>query len=186
MYKVKLKDNREITLRSLKAEDKNALFQMFSSMSDKALEWSGAPYTMDIIQRWIDNIPNLIPLIAEYDKKIAGYAGIYRSPAPRKKGIGDFAIYLHQDFHNVGLGKAMTEKVLQLARAENMHKIELTVVANNKAAIHLYENMGFQTEGLSKDSFYSRDGKYHDLVHMGIILDGSRRVTEKKQHDEAS
>jgi RimJ/RimL family protein N-acetyltransferase len=186
MWKVKLKDDREVTLRLLKADDKNALFQMFSSMSDEALEWSGAPYTMDVIQRWIDNMQNLIPLIAEYDRKVVGYAVIYRSPAPRKKGIGDFAVYLHQDFHNVGLGKAMTEKVLQLARAENMHKIELTVVTDNKTAIHLYENLGFQTEGLSKDSFYSRDGKYHDLVHMGVILKDSRKITDEEQRDTTS
>jgi RimJ/RimL family protein N-acetyltransferase len=170
MWKANLKDGKEVTLRFLKANDGNELFQMFSSMSDGALEWSMAPYTMDVIQRWISNIQNLIPLVAEYGKKVVGYAVIYRFPAPRRKGIGDFAIYLHQDFHNVGLGTAMTERVLQLAKAERMHKIELSVVAENKNAIHLYKNLGFQIEGVTKDSFYGRDGKYHDLVHMGIIF----------------
>lgn len=170
MWKVKLKDGREVKLRFLKADDKNELFQMFSSMSDDALEWSMAPYTIDVIQRWISNLQNLIPLIAEYGKKVVGYAAIYRFPAPRRKGVGDFGIYLHQDFHNVGLGTAMTERVLQLARTEKMHKIELGVVADNKIAIRLYKNFGFKIEGVSKDSFLGRDGKYHDLVHMGAIF----------------
>lgn len=79
-----------------------------------------APYTMERIQRWIDNIQNLIPLEAEHQNKIVGYAGIYKFPHPRREGISDLAIYLHQDFHNVGLGTAMTEKLLQLARREEM------------------------------------------------------------------
>jgi len=165
-----LKDGREVKLRFLKADDKNELFQMFSSMSDDALEWSMAPYTIDVIQRWISNLQNLIPLIAEYGKKVVGYAAIYRFPAPRRKGVGDFGIYLHQDFHNVGLGTAMTERVLQLARTEKMHKIELGDVADNKTAIRLYKNFGFKIEGVSKDSFRGHDGKYHDLFHMGAIL----------------
>jgi hypothetical protein len=61
-------------------------------MSEKALEWSGAPYAMDIILRWINNIQNLIPLVAEYHNRIVGYAVIAKSPFPRKKGIADFRL----------------------------------------------------------------------------------------------
>ena len=82
MWKVALKDGREVMLRFLIADDKERLFGMFSSMSEKALEWSGAPYTMDIILRWISNIQNLIPLVAEHHNRIVGYAVIAKSPFP--------------------------------------------------------------------------------------------------------
>jgi len=170
MWKAKLKDRREVTLRFLVAEDRDRLLDMFSSMSDGALEWSMAPYTMDVVQRWINNLPNLIALVAEYQSKIVGYASIYRFSHQRRKGIGDLGIYFHQDFHNVGLGTEMTKKLLLLAKKEKMHKIELDVIVDNKNAIHLYENFGFQIEGVRKDSFYGSDGKYHDMVHMGLIL----------------
>jgi len=171
MWKLKLKDGRAVILRFLAVEDRDGLFQLFSSMSNKALEWSMAPYTIEVIQRWIDNMQNLIPLVAEYNNKIVGYAAIYKFPHPRRKGIGDQLIYLHQDFHNVGLGTAMTEKLLQLAKKEEMHKIELYVVTDNKVAIHLYKKFGFQIEGISRDSFYGFDGKYYNMVKMGLILD---------------
>lgn len=171
MWKLKLKDGRDVILRFLAVEDRDGLFQLFSSMSNKALEWSMAPYTIEVIQRWIDNMQNLIPLVAEYNNKIVGYAAIYKFPHPRRKGIGDQLIYLHQDFHNVGLGTAMTEKLLQLAKKEEMHKIELYVVTDNKVAIHLYKKFGFQIEGISRDSFYGFDGKYYNMVKMGLILD---------------
>jgi RimJ/RimL family protein N-acetyltransferase len=64
----------------------------------------------------------------------------------------------------------MTERLLQLAKNEKMHRIESTVVEENKIALRLYEKFGFQIEGVSKDAFYSQDGKYHDIVNMGLIL----------------
>jgi len=143
---------------------------MFSSMSTKAFEWSMVPYTVEDIERGIVNLPTLIALVAEYQDKIVGWANIHKFPHPRRKGLGDLAIYLHQDFHNVGLGTAMTERLLQLAQNEKMHRIELTVVKENKIALHLYEKFGFQIEGVSKDAFYGRDGRYHDIVNMGLIL----------------
>jgi RimJ/RimL family protein N-acetyltransferase len=170
MWKLKLKDGREVTVRFLTEKDKVELFKMFSSMSEKALEWGMAPYTKEVIERWINNLQNLIPLVAEHSDKIVGYASILKFPHPRRKGVGDQLIYLHQDFHSVGLGTAMMEKLLQLAKKEGMHKIELTVVADNKIALRLYSKLGFQTEGLSKDSFFGSDGKYHDMIKMGLIL----------------
>ncbi|MEM2928895.1 MAG: GNAT family N-acetyltransferase [Nitrososphaerota archaeon] len=171
MWKIKLKDSREVIIRFLTIEDKDELFHMFSSMSDKALKWSMAPYTIDVIKRWIDNIKNSIPLVAEYGNRIIGYAAIYKIPHPRRKGVGDLIIYLHQDFHNIGLGTAMIEKLIQLAKNERMHKIELEVVADNKIAIHIYKKFGFQIEGISKDSFFGSDGKYRDTIKMGLLLD---------------
>ena len=171
MWKLKLRDGREVTVRFLAEKDRVELFQMFSSMSEKALEWGMAPYTMEVIERWIKNIQNLISLVAEHNNRIVGYASILKFPHPRRKGVGDQLIYLHQDFHSVGLGTAMMEKLLQLAKKESMHKIELTVVADNKIALHLYNKLGFQTEGISKDSFFGSDGKYHDMIKMGLILD---------------
>lgn len=170
MWKTRLKDSREVRLRFLMGDDKEQLFQMFSSMSDEALRWSMAPYTEEVIQRWIGDTRSRMCLVASYRKKIVGYASMYRFPHLRRKGVGDLAIYLHQDFHNVGLGTAMTERLLKIAENEGMHKIELTVVANNKSAISLYRKFGFEIEGVSKDSFFGSDGKYHDMVHMGLIL----------------
>ena len=170
MWKVTLKDGRKVMLRFLTADDRERLFRMFSSMSEKALEWSAVPYTMDNVERWIGNLLTAIALVAEYQEKIVGWASIYKFPHPRMKGLGDLGIYLHQDFHNVGLGTAMTERLLQLAKNEKMHRIELTVVGENKIALRLYEKFGFQIEGVSKDAFYGQDGKYHDIVNMGLIL----------------
>jgi RimJ/RimL family protein N-acetyltransferase len=80
-------------------------------------------------------------------------------------------MYLHQDFHNVGLGAAMLPKLLELARREGLHRVGLTVVAENARAVRLYEKFGFKVEGVLKDAYFGEDGKYHDELAMALILE---------------
>jgi hypothetical protein len=61
---VKLKDGRELTVRFLTGKTQR-FSELFASMSDEALKRGMPPYTKDIIERWIGNIPNLIPLVAK-------------------------------------------------------------------------------------------------------------------------
>ena len=55
-------------------------------------------------------------------------------------------------------------------RRNNVHRVELTVVADNHRAIKLYEKVGFQREGLKRENYLGEDGIYHDEIIMGIIL----------------
>ncbi|MBA7622196.1 hypothetical protein ES703_29569 [subsurface metagenome] len=64
----------------------------------------------------------------------------------------------------------MTKIIVELATQENMYKINLEVVADNEIAVHVYEKLSFKIEGIITDSFYGDDGKYHDVIHMGLKL----------------
>lgn len=50
----------------------------------------------------------------------------------------------------------------------NLHRISLRVFSFNGRAIKLYETLGFQQEGRSRESIF-RDGKWHDIIHMSIL-----------------
>lgn len=170
---IKLGDGRTVTIRPLLEEDKDCLHAMFVSMSEEALRWSLAPYTEDVIERWISNLQNLIALVAEYCDSVVGYCAVFKHTHPRQKGVGDFGIYLHQDFQRVGLGSAMVELVIDLANREGLHRLTLHAVGENIGAIRLYEKFGFSVEGRLRDAFFGNDEQYHDMVVMGRILDRS-------------
>ncbi len=61
-------------------------------------------------------------------------------------------------------------QAITLARERRLHRVELTVVADNHRAIRLYEKVGFQREGLKRENYLGEDGKYHDEIIMGILL----------------
>jgi len=50
----------------------------------------------------------------------------------------------------------------------NLHRIELDAFAFNKRALHVYEKIGFKSEGIRRDAcfFYN---KYYDMVAMSIL-----------------
>lgn len=168
---VKLKDGRDVALRDLRIEDKEKLIDMYASLSSSAVRWAMPPYTREVIERWLGNLQNLTVIVAFHNDKIVGHAQIFKLPHPRRKGTGDTIIYLHQNFHNVGLGTAMLTKLIELAKKEGMHRIGLRVIADNKLAIHLYQKLGFKIEGVMKDSYFGEDGEYHDELVMGLILE---------------
>lgn len=169
--KVRLKDGRELRVRRFTEGDKDGVAEMMASLSDEAVRWGMPPYTGERLERgWWSRMENVTALVAMDGDRVAGYAGLRKFSHPRRRGTSDYLIYLHQDYHNVGLGTAMTGRIVELARAEGLHRIGLSVVADNEIAIHVYEKLGFKTEGVLKDAFFGDDGHYHDEVHMGLVL----------------
>ena len=169
--KVRLKDGRELVVRRFTEGDKDGVADTMASMSDEALRWGMPPYTRERLERgWWSNMENVAALIALDGDRVAGYAGLRKFSHPRRRGNSDYVIYLHQDYHNVGLGTAMTRRIVELVREEGLHRIGLGVVADNEIAIRVYEKVGFVVEGVLRDAFFSDDGRYHDEVHMGLIL----------------
>ena len=144
MNNVELKDGRTVLIREFRIEDKEKLIEMYGVLSDEAVRWAMPPYTRERIERWLSNLQNLIALVAFYKDKIVGHAHIYKFPHPRRKGTGDLIVYLHQDFHDVGLGTAMLTRLIELAKKEGLHRIGLQVIADNKPAIHLYKKFVFK------------------------------------------
>jgi len=54
---------------------------------------------------------------------------------------------------------------------EGLHRIGLNVVADNKRARGPpVSKMGFKIEGVMKDAYFGEDGKYHDMLIMGLLL----------------
>jgi RimJ/RimL family protein N-acetyltransferase len=152
-------------------EDKEKLIEMYESLSGEALRWGMPPYTREKIERgWLSNLQNLLVVVAFYGEEIVGHAQIFRFPLARRKGTGDLVIYLHQEFHNVGLGTALLSELIGLAQEQGLHRIGLEVVADNEQAIRLYKKFGFKIEGIMEDAYFGEDGKYHDELVMGLML----------------
>ncbi|MEG0754433.1 MAG: GNAT family N-acetyltransferase, partial [Angelakisella sp.] len=81
-------------------------------------------------------------------------------------GIG---IMVHKDYQNAGVGTALMKALLDVADNWLMLvRVELTVFADNERAIHLYEKLGFEKEGLRRMAAI-RNGEYADEFAMARI-----------------
>jgi len=165
-----LKDGRQIVLSLYRPEDKEALVSMYTSISSEAVKWGLPPYDRARIERWTSDLTNNMVLLARSEERVVGHLQMFRFPFERRKGVAELFIYIHQEFQNAGLGTVMMRKAIDLAKERGFHRLGLTVVADNKRAIKLYEKVGFKREGIARETFYGDDHRYHDEVEMGLLL----------------
>ena len=168
---VRLKDGRTVFLRTYRAGDEDQLVSLYASLSPETLRWSLPPYDRAKIDRFTSNPDSSIILLAWFENRAVGHLQIFQQTySPRLRGLGELIIYLHQDFQKIGLGTAMMRVAIELAKKKSLHRLALSVIADNRSAIKLYEKVGFQHEGVRREDYLGEDGKYHDVVEMGLLL----------------
>lgn len=68
-----------------------------------------------------------------------------------------------------GIGTALMEEAEHWACERGVHRLELTVMTHNLAAVALYEKAGFAVEGIRRHSMLV-DGSYVDEHYMVKLL----------------
>lgn len=135
-------------------------------------------YSNAALAQWLESHARrtdeaLWAIAARDDDRCLGHVGLYQIDHRVRRAsfgilIGERAARGH------GLGTAVTRAVVDYGFAElNLHRIELDVLATNARAIHIYEKLGFQHEGVLRQAQF-RGGGYVDLVLMAV-LDGEWR-----------
>ncbi|MBQ9926570.1 MAG: GNAT family N-acetyltransferase [Lachnospiraceae bacterium] len=88
----------------------------------------------------------------------------------------EFAIALREKARGKGIGVKASERLLDIGFGEmGLHRIYLTVFADNEAAIRLYEKIGFTMEGELREHIY-RDGEYVSWRIYGILDNEYKRI----------
>ncbi|MBU5675319.1 GNAT family N-acetyltransferase [Alkaliphilus sp. MSJ-5] len=87
-----------------------------------------------------------------------------------KNRNGEFIIDIgDKNFWGKGYGTETMKLLLDYSFLEmNLHRVSLRVFSFNNKAIKLYEKIGFKHEGISRESIF-REGRWHDIIHMGIL-----------------
>ncbi len=100
---------------------------------------------------------------------LIGTAGLMVSAPMRMRHSASIGIMVHKDYQNMGVGSALMESLIDIADNWLMLvRLELTVFEDNERAIHLYEKLGFEKEGLRLLSSI-RNGKYENDYLMARI-----------------
>ena len=110
----------------------------------------------------------------EADGKCIGSCGLFNVNATARTcevgiGIGD------RDYWGKGYGRECVALLLRYAFVHhNFHKVWLRVHAANERAIRAYRACGLVAEGRQRAQVWC-DGRYDDLVLMGLLRDEWRR-----------
>lgn len=103
------------------------------------------------------------------DGTVVGYASLspYR-PMPAYDSTAELSLYIHPDYQRRGLGRAMAEHVLTVARADaRLHLVVSVITASHTVSIELHEKLGFRCCGTLHEAGF-KFGSYHDVVHYEL------------------
>jgi len=176
--KITLKDGREAWLRNGEASDGRAVYENFNlthAETDYLLSYPDEnSYDPEQEAQFLEekaNSLNEIELVALVDGKVAGTAGIEAIGKKYKvKHRAEFGIGILREYWGLGLGKALTNACIQCARDAGYVQVELTVAAENKRAVSMYQNVGFKEFGRNPRGFNSRTGGFQEIIYMLLDL----------------
>ena len=114
-----------------------------------------------------------LQFVALVGDRVVGWCDIVRGRHDALRHSGTLAIGVVPEYRGRGIGRELMERAIATAWKRRLTRIELTVRADNRAAIALYKDMGFKTEGTHRNAVRV-DGKYFDQLAMALI-DEQRR-----------
>ena len=171
---IKDKLGRTIILRNARPEDADDLVKYLKATSAETPYLIREPEEITItkeneekfLQAKIDAERELM-LIALIDGRHIGNCSLMSiAPYKRYRHRCDVAIALYKEYCGCGIGTAMLQTVLNVAKEVGYEQAELEVMVENKNAIAVYEKMGFEKYGIFPDNMKYADGSYMDACWM--------------------
>jgi RimJ/RimL family protein N-acetyltransferase len=110
-------------------------------------------------------------IVAEIGGEIAATARLSPiSELSRFRHRAEFGVSVKKARWGVGVGSALLEAVVDLAREFGYEQLELSVSSENARGIALYERFGFVRAGAIEHAFRYRDGRYAAEILMVLKL----------------
>ena len=110
-----------------------------------------------------------IKLVALHPGQVIGSIGLEQFSRIRRSHAGSFGMGVLSAWQGKGVGSKLLATALDIAdNWMNLQRVELSVYADNEAAIGLYRKFGFETEGLFRD-YAVRDGRLVDTLSMARL-----------------
>ena len=169
----------DLLIREAEISDASEVIALLDQIGQESnftsLDENGISMAESEMQIFIDKqaqSENQITLLAFLNDELAGIINITADQRPRVRHIGDIFLGIKKYFWGSGLGSILMEEAIEWAESSGViRRLQLTVQKRNLAAIHLYEKMGFITEGLQERGACIERGEFLDVYLMGKLID---------------
>lgn len=171
-----LKDGPRVLFRPLTPEDKERLADLFSRISPDEREYFRSDVSSpDAAAKWCEQLDysRIFPLIALVNERIVGLATLYLGQNYTRH-IAWIHIYLDKEFRKRGIGTAMLNAQIEIAKMMGLQQIIAEVVVSQPQLIRAFEELGFKFEFRYRDYFITREGDTYDMAVLVLYLTDHR------------
>ncbi len=121
-------------------EERENLIKMYEDFSPEKRCCGLPPATRKGIEVWIDRLhENGYGFIAKLGDRIIGH--IAAVPA---KDEAEFAVFIHQDFEDRGIGSELIRFASKFLNERGIKKLKAVTERTNRIAVKTYRNLGFE------------------------------------------
>ncbi|HUJ11331.1 MAG TPA: GNAT family N-acetyltransferase [Verrucomicrobiae bacterium] len=132
------------SIRESKRGDREKLLAMYAEFQPKGECQGLPPSTEDKTMEWLRRVEDIgsAQFVIEVGRTLVGHAML--CPGPREKEA-ELAVFLLQDFRELGLGKALTLGALHHGCKElALDRVWVSIQGSNPRGLRLFEGIGFQ------------------------------------------
>jgi L-amino acid N-acyltransferase YncA len=156
----------EFTIRPAQAGDARAMAELFAAVAGERDGIATEP-PVDIEERTaVFGRSAAGSVVAVAPGRVLGMLHVEAS----RHGFGEFGMLVDRDWRGAGVGSALVQAAIDLARGQGLHKLCLEVFPHNTAAIALYRKFGFTEEGRRVAQYRRASGELWDSIVMGRPL----------------
>ncbi|WP_342723224.1 GNAT family N-acetyltransferase [Bradyrhizobium sp. B097] len=122
-----------------------------------------------VLSAWINEIErgDITSLLAIKDGKVVGCGTLVRDPHSWSPHVGEIRMVVSLDVRGQGVGRALSQETFAIALGAGLEKFSVQMTVDQRAAIALFESLGFKAEALLRDHVRDVEGKTHDIVVLG-------------------
>ena len=122
-----------------------------------------------VLSAWVNEIErgDIVSLLALTDSAVVGCGTLVRDSHSWSPHVGEIRMVVSLDVRGKGVGRALSQETFALALGAGLDKLTVQMTVDQRAAIALFESLGFKAEALLRDHVRDVDGQTHDIVVLG-------------------
>lgn len=163
----------EIKIRPYQLEDTQAILEIinYNILNSTAL-YDYEPRTLENQTAIFDDkLKKGFPIIVATENETVvgfGYYSEFRFREAYKFTV-EHSVYAHPDHIGKGIGKLILERLIHLAKAQNLHTMIGVIDAENQSSIEFHKKFGFEIVGTIKDSGFKFDRWLHSVFVQKML-----------------
>jgi L-amino acid N-acyltransferase YncA len=145
-----------VTIRIATLADAAAIADIYNrEVVESTATFDLVPRTLADQQEWLSARSGAFAAIVAVDdatRQVVGFASLspYKERAAYRTTVED-SVYVHRDAARRGVGKALLERLIDIARESGFHAIIARIEAGGEGSRALHERCGFELVGIERE-----------------------------------
>ncbi len=156
----KMKSGQEVVLRPIRPEDELLEAEMFEKFSRESIYFRFFGYVPKVSHKFLVHFTHI-----DYDRELAIVAELEQDGKRMMAGVvrlvndygnrsAEFAIIVADPWHAQGLGSAMTDFILEIARERGLERVHAQVLSTNDIMLRMFDRRGFKIMRRQGNSYF--------------------------------